>query len=228
MRLLWYRFRVYLYHLRVRFSPEHTAEQSRSTRAFNWVRGFSRVFIWLPMRTRDLCGSLVDAVINGQRSLKDLLFGAPAILAIVGIATVTFGGQYAQQSSQQRYWRAGQVNLREGDPQTAKLYLSKALSVSAQYREEITFGLAQAAEAEGDLNTMQTLMASLASPGVTGYPSAHRYLANTMGSQIPEAPTREYMQAWPARWTIRRGAVRSKWRKLQSPVMALSITGLLH
>ncbi|XZE53372.1 tetratricopeptide repeat protein [Planctomycetaceae bacterium SH139] len=200
MRLLWYRFRVYFYNLRLRFSAEHATEESRGARFYDWIRGLSRVFIWLPMRGRDLFGSLIDATIGGQRSLKDLLFGAPALIAIVGIATVTFGGQYAQQSSQQRYWRAGQIKLRDGDPQTAKLYLSKALSVSAQYREEITFGLAQAAEAEGDLSTMQTLMTSLASPGVTGYPSAHRYLAITMGSQIPEAPTPEYMEAW--RWHL--------------------------
>jgi tetratricopeptide (TPR) repeat protein len=164
-------------------------QQKWFLRPFSW-------FVHLVSLFGQFFRTIVDALSGKRRYLRDLLLGAPALLAFLGVVTVTALGRTGQETSARQYWIEGNRLFEQKEYEGAKLLLQKAAMGENVSRRDITFSLARSYEATGDMYSAGALMGTLASNGEAGYPPAHRYLAIRMAAQVSANKSAEDTKAW--------------------------------
>ena len=143
---------------------------------------------------------LVDVLAHRQRHWRDLFIGLPATILAIALGVITIAGYFDQQSSFRMYWALGEQALAEEKPETAEIYLQKALVNPASDQNKITLALARTYEKMGSLDRAAVLMDSIAPLNEVGHPRAHLYLATQMAAKNAEGQQVD-LKAWD--WHIR-------------------------
>jgi tetratricopeptide (TPR) repeat protein len=148
----------------------------------------------------DVGGYIFDVLAHRKRHWMDLLLGLPAAILAIVLVIITTAGYREQQSSSRLYWALGEEALAEDKPETAEIYLQKALLTRTFDRNKVTLALARTYEKMGNQERTSVLMDSIAPVNGVGNPEAHLYLATQMAAQNAEGKPVD-LKAWD--WHIK-------------------------
>ncbi len=137
-----------------------------------------------------------DRLSSESRRTRDLCIGIPAILAFVGVTTVTALGHAKQSGAARNHWLQGTRLLQQGKSAEAKMLLQRAATGTGVNRREVLFALGQAYDETDDAATALALMKSLAPSDEIGFPPAHRYLAIRKAAMVTNHNEIDNIEEW--------------------------------